>query len=84
MWSEAQLKWYDKVNKARPTHIPHGTSADDIHKHMKKLQPSKWRQEGNRLIGETEAGTIVQFIPTDVQLKGTDEQGLPILERIVL
>lgn len=84
MFSEDQLKWYDKYNKARPTHIPHNISTDDLEKHMRKLQPKKWRLEGNRLIGMTEMGPLVQTIPPQYILKGTDKDGLPIFEEIVL
>lgn len=84
MWSEDQLKWYDKMGRARPTHISHGINLDDIDQHMKKLQPNSWRLEGNKLIGQTDMGPLVQFIPTDYILKGTDDEGLPIFERVVL
>ena len=84
MFSEDQLKWYDRYNKARPTHIPHGITAENINEHMKRLQPESWRLEGNQLIGMTEMGPLVQTIPTDYILTGTDDEGLPIFEKIVL
>lgn len=83
-FSEDQLKWYDRVNKARPTHIPHGLNADNIHEHMRKLMPRSWRLEGNTLIGMTEMGPLVQKIPTDYILVGTDNKGLPIFEKVIL
>lgn len=84
MFSEDQLKWYDRYNKARPTHIPHGVNSDELDKHMRRLQPESWRLEGNQLIGMTEMGPLVQVIPPDVILTGTDEDGLPIFEKVVL
>lgn len=85
MWSEGQLKWYDKMNKARPTHIPHNVDPDSLRDKMERLMPKKWHMEGNQLTGITESGVkVVQFLPTDVILKGTDENGLPIFERIVV
>ena len=72
-----------KLNVAPPTVITH-TTEEDIAKNMKQLKPNQWRLEGNKLIGETEMGTLVQFIPTDYILTGTDDKGLPILKRVVL
>lgn len=84
MWSEDQLKWYDYLGKARPVHTPHGVNGDDLHKHMRRLTPYKWRLEGNKLIGETEMGPLIQNIPTTHILTGTDSEGLPIFEKVVL
>lgn len=84
MFSEDQLKWYDKVNKARPTHIPHGINSEDVGDHMRELKPHSWRLEGNKLIGETDMGPLVQMIPTDYICTGTDDKGLPVLKKVVL
>lgn len=81
-FSEDQLKWYDKVGKARPTHIPHGITSENINEHMKRLMPNKWELKGNLLIGETEMGPLVQRIPTDYILTGTDDQGYPIFAKV--
>ena len=51
---------------------------------MKQLKPNSWKLEGNKLIGETEYGPLVQFIPTDRVLTGTDDNGLPIFKQIVI
>lgn len=74
---------YERWGKQPPTHDPHGTDKD-IKENMKPLRPTKWRQEGNKLIGDTEMGRVVQFVPTDMILQGTDEKGLPILKKVVL
>lgn len=84
MFSEDQLKWYDKHSKARPTHIAHGVTSENINEHMQELRPSKWRLEGNKLIGETVMGPLVQTIPTNVILKGVDNSGLPIFAEVEL
>lgn len=84
MWSEDQLKWYDKQDRARPTHISHGINLDDIDKHMKKLQPNSWHLEGNKLTGMTDMGPLTQFIPTDYILEGTDDNGLPKFRKVVI
>jgi hypothetical protein len=83
-WSESQLKWYDRHNKARPTHISHGVNTEDLDAHMKQLMPNTWRLEGNTLIGETEMGPLVQQIDPEYILSGTDEKGLPIFTKVVL
>lgn len=84
MWSEDQLKWYDKHQKARPTHTPHGITSENINEHMRELRPDSWRLEGNVLRGMTEMGELVQTIPTDYILTGTDEKGLPVFKKVVL
>lgn len=59
----------------------HGTE-EDISAHMTKLKPTMWKLEGNKLIGETEMGQLVNFIPSNYILLGTGEDGLPILKEI--
>ncbi len=83
-FSDDMLKWYDRVGKARPTHIAHGITSDNINEHMRELRPSSWRLEGNMLIGQTEMGPLHQTIPTDVILTGTTEDGLPIFTQVIL
>lgn len=83
MLNDNEKEMYERWGKNPPTHDPHGT-AEDIKENMKPLRPTKWRQEGNKLIGDTEMGRVVQFVPTDMILQGTDEKGLPILKKVVL
>lgn len=78
-----QDKDYEKLGITPPTIESHGTEAE-IKANMEKLQPKKWRLEGNRLLGDTEWGELCQIISSDLILKGTDDQGLPILEKVVL
>lgn len=66
-----------------PTADAHGTP-EEIQANMKQLLPNDWRMEGNKLIGRTEMGELVQYIPTDYVLVGSDEKGLPIFQKIVL
>lgn len=73
-------KLYEKWGVSPPTSSPHGTD-DDIRNNLVKLKPKKWRQEGNKLIGETEMGDLVQFIDTGLVLMGTDKKGNPILNK---
>ena len=72
-----------KLGAAPPVAIPHLTE-EELAENMKQFKPNEWRLEGNKLIGETEIGTLVQFIPTDVVLTGTDENGLPTFRKVVV
>ena len=83
MLNDNEKEMYERWGKNPPTHDPHGT-AEDIKENLKPIRPTKWRQEGNKLIGDTEMGRVVQFVPTDMMLQGTDEKGLPILKKVVL
>jgi phenylacetate-coenzyme A ligase PaaK-like adenylate-forming protein len=82
MWSDDQLKWYDKQGKARPSHTPHGVTSENIGEHMRELLPHTWKLEGNKLTGMTEMGPLVQMIPTDYVLKGMDDSGKPIFAKV--
>ena len=83
MHNEQELKQYDRWGVRRPEHIPHGT-AEDIRANLKRLETTNWRLEGNKLIADTDQGPLVQFIPTNYVCRGTDEQGLPILDKLEL
>lgn len=80
---ERESAEYEKWGKLPPTVEGHGTD-EDIRNNLKKLVPSSWRLEGNKLIGQTEFGELVQTIPTDYICHGIDKEGLPILKKIVL
>ncbi len=75
--------FYKKHGKAPPKHFEHGTE-QEIRENMVRLRPGSWRLEGNQLIGQTELGTLVQTVPTDVILTGTDDDGRPIFKKVVL
>lgn len=74
-------KFYERYKVAPPSVAKHGTEAD-IRDNMQQLKPYSWRMEGNKLIGKTDMGDLVNYLPTDVILTGTDEKGMPILEKI--
>lgn len=76
-------KQFEEWGKTPPTHEPHGTE-EDIKKNLQTLYPNSWSLEGNLLRGQTAMGELVQTIPPNYILKGTDERGLPILEKIVI
>lgn len=75
--------WYEKHGVAPPKKFDHGTE-QEIRENMVRLRPGTWRLEGNQLIGKTELGTLVQTVPTDVILVGTDDDGLPMFKRVIL
>lgn len=72
--------FWRKYKMDAPEAISHGTESD-IKDKMVKLQPNVWRLEGNRLIGETEMGELVNYIPTNVILVG-QENGLPVFKEV--
>lgn len=73
---------YEKWGKTPPKSQDHGTD-EEIARRMTKLLPHSWRLEGNKLIGETSMGTLVQYIPTDYILVGV-EDGLPKLKKVAI
>lgn len=75
------VREFERWGAAPPSSDSHGTE-EEIASNMKRLLPNKWHLDGNRLIGETEMGPLVQFIPTDYILTGVDEQGLPMLTKV--
>lgn len=80
--SDNYLKWFDKHGQSRPSHQPH-IREDEIPSNMEKIMPTKWHQEGNQLIGITPDGTrVVQTIPTNYLLQGTDKKGLPTFTKL--
>ena len=83
MYNEKEISWFHQVGQKPPEHTPHG-DANEIRSNMRELKPKSWHMEGNKLIGMTEMGPIVQMLPTNYICKGTDKSGLPIPEKIKL
>lgn len=82
LYSDAYLAWFDKHGVERPENIPH-LKEDDIDKSMKRLLPNTWKLEGNKLIGMTDVGPLVQYIDTSYILTGTDSEGLPVFQKVL-
>jgi len=76
-----QSDFFRKFNIPAPETIAHGVD-EDIAKKFSKLETTNWRMEGNKLIADTPMGPLVNTISTDYICRGTDKQGLPILEKI--
>lgn len=74
---------FRKLDLDPPEATPHGTP-EDITENMKQLMPNSWHLEGNKLIGKTEMGNLVQTIPTDYILTGTDSNNLPIFSKVII
>jgi hypothetical protein len=72
---------YEALGVEPPKHEDHGTD-QDIRNNMQRATPIRWFQRGNELVAETELGELVNFIPTDMQLTGVDENNQPILTRL--
>lgn len=64
-----------------PKTTSHGTE-EDIRSKLTPIKVHNWRQEGNRIIGQTEWGELSQTIPMNKLLVGTDEKGLPIFKSL--
>jgi len=82
MLHEADKKLYQRLGIQEPEHIGHITE-EDLAKKIKIEANHKWRQRGNKLICECELGNHVAFVPTSKILKGTDENGMPMLTEIL-
>lgn len=81
--NEKELKDFAKWGQTPPTSNAHGDE-EAIRNSMKRLMPHSWTLSGNQLTGMTEAGPLVQSIPTDYILAGEDEKGLPIFRKVVV
>ncbi len=78
-----ELEQYVSWGVPPPTTEAHGT-AETIRGNLKPLKTRNWRMKGNMLIADTDEGELAQTIPTDYICTGTDENGLPILKKVVL
>ncbi len=86
MYNDKELAFFDRHGKKRPEHLAHGedTWENPASARLEKMQLSNWKLEGNKLTCDTPNGPLVQFIPTDRIMKGTDSNGYPIFEKIAL
>jgi hypothetical protein len=83
MYEHEDTEWFRKLQLAPPSVAPHGTD-EDIRAQLKPLKTWGWTLAGNQLTAQTDHGPLTQTIPTGFICMGTDEKGLPILEKIVL
>jgi hypothetical protein len=82
-YEHEDAEFYKKLQVAPPDVNPHGTD-EDIRSQMKPLKTWGWKLEGNQLTAQTDHGPLTQTIPSNYICRGTDEKGLPLLEKIVL
>ena len=76
--------YYRKVLKTDPPKSTSHLTEEEMLANMKQLKPRSWVLKGNQLEGMTDMGKLVQNIPTDYILEGTDERGLPKFKRVIL
>jgi len=74
-----QFKEWGVPLPTRDVHI----KDEDIAKNMEKAEVKSWRQEGNKLIAETQLGDVVNFLPTDTMLTGV-KNNRPVLTKVRL
>lgn len=79
--TDKEAKEFDRWGKTPPTSVRHGTE-EELEKTRVELTPKNYRLEGNKLISETEHGTLVQFIPTNRIMTGVDDRGMPVFKKI--
>jgi hypothetical protein len=84
MFNDRELKDFDYWKIPRPSRDSHGTDSLDnpISNNLRSVNPRNWRQEGNLLKADTDMGPLVQTIPVDYLLDGTDERGLPKFKKV--
>lgn len=84
--SPQELEDFKNWQVPLPSRDPHGTdsSAQPISSNLQKVELSNWRLKGNKLTADTQFGEYVYLIPSDYIMKGTNDAGLPILEKIVI
>ena len=77
--------WYDRIGVDRPEHIPFMTE-EELEKKFRNIREStihgNWKQQGNYLFCTKCPNQHGDFISPSYLLKGTDDKGLPILEKI--
>lgn len=84
--SKKELKDFETWKKKPPTLETHRIEDSKENPLSKQLLPPNcrnWHMEGNELCCDTDFGPLRQRISTDYICKGTDEKGLPILEKVV-
>lgn len=84
---EKELKWFERIKKAPPSHEEHGVVDTWEHPLSESLLPSNprnWRLSGNELSCDTDFGPLTQRIPPNYILLGEDKAHLPILKKLVL
>ena len=74
-------KLYEELGLEAPEHIAHLTE-DELREKIKTPSNHKWSQQGALLSCVCELGHHTTQIPTSHILQGTDERGLPVLQRV--
>lgn len=72
---------FEKWGVPPPSSEAHGTP-QELKDNRERVMPSKWHQEGNKLIGKHQIGTVVNFVPPDMLYHGQDENGKHIFKKV--
>lgn len=77
----SQEEWFKLMGKPAPSKEGHGTE-QDILENLKPVKLTNWRLQGNVLMADSDLGPYAHRIPSDLIMRGTDLQGLPILTKV--
>ncbi len=80
--SPEEIEQFQQWGKPLPTRDAHGTP-EEIRSNLEQAKPTNWRMEGNKLVADTQFGPLAQYLPTDVILTGTDDEGMPTFRKVV-
>lgn len=84
--NEETSKFFAKHKLQPPEHIPHlkEEEVEQLLENNRRNRSCEYRQRGNRVYCISCPMEHGNLVPPDVQLQGTDKNGLPIFKRIVL
>jgi hypothetical protein len=80
--SNPEDKIYEEWGVTPPDRQPHGTETDIQYQMLRPITHGKWTQKGNTIVCGLCPMPHSATIPVDFILKGTDDKGLPILEKL--
>jgi hypothetical protein len=83
-YSQGHLDWFAKHGKEAPYHAAHG-QVDDISQNLVRVKTSNWCMTAPGILEcDTNMGVLRQSIPNDMVCHGTDDNGMPILAKVVM
>ena len=86
MYDDKELKWFDRMKVKRPAHFEHGledTAENPLSKQLVKLRTWDWKRDGNYITCMTDQGKLTQYLDPSYIVLGTDDDGMPILKKLV-
>lgn len=79
---EVEKDLYKELNLTPPQHLAHLTE-EELREAIKIKTSHNWKQVGQMLTCTCDIGKHTSKLPTTHILKGTDDAGNPILEKVV-